>query len=189
MRMLSIKGVVKKGVVKKGVVLVFCVAFAAGCGVLKEQDPASEDQELARIALEAAKHPLPPEKTKQVLSETGQNWLYGQGLGETALNVGAIVVFPPYALFLAGNAVVSLSGYEPVRFSDALPGEGKKEWTDMYNGVAAGPGRLAAAVAGEEFRTPEEARVRLKKILQSDSPAKPSGSSVTGSAKGQKRAQ
>jgi hypothetical protein len=147
----------------------WCVALfvLCGCGVLKKQDPANDDQELTRIALEATQKPMAPEQSRKVLEVAGENWLYGQGVGETILDVGTIVLFPPYALFLAGNAVASLSGYEPIRVSEALPDEQQKDWLNMYNGVTSAPGKAAASLAGEEFRTQAEARAQLKAVLRS----------------------
>lgn len=137
-----------------------------GCGMLKEQNPDSSDGELDRLAIQATQKPMPPEKSKELINEVGSNWLYGQGVGETALNIGTVVAFPPYALYLLGNAALSLSGYEPIEISDALPNEERDEWHKIYNGVTEGPGRMSAALAGEEFRNKEVATEGLKRVLE-----------------------
>ena len=125
------------------------------------------DAQMARLAFDATSNPLPPEKGKELLAEMGGNWLYGQGLGETTLNVGAIVLFPPYAIYLLGNAAISLSGHAPLHFSDALPGEVHDNYLSLYDNVTSAPGRVSAAVAGEEFRTNERANENLQKVLAS----------------------
>ncbi len=145
----------------------FFLVFLGGCGILQKQKPNSEDAELKKFAVQASEKPLPPEKTKEVLSEVGANWWYGQGLGETALNVGTVIVFPPYALVLIGNAALSLSGFEPVSISDALPEKGREAWRTVYNGVTEAPGRVTAAIANEEFRSKETAGERLKEVVAS----------------------
>ncbi len=66
-------------------------------------------------------------------------------------NVGTVVVFPPYALYLLGNAGLALAGYEPLYVTDALPGEARDAALTVYDGITSVPGRIAAGVAGEEF--------------------------------------
>ena len=111
--------------------------------------------------------PIPPEKAEDVLNEVGSNFAYGSGLGDTALSVGTVVVFPPYALYLLGNAVLSLSGYEPVTVSSLLPEKEGQEWSSMYDSVVSVPGKMVAAAAGREFRSPEVANARMKKLVES----------------------
>jgi len=99
--------------------------------------------------------PLPPEKTGELLTKVGQNWAYGQGLGETAMTVGAIVVFPPYAIYAIGNAIVDLAGYErldPVKF---LPPESQASVNEVYDTITEAPGRGVAKAAGVPFRDKE----------------------------------
>lgn len=124
-----------------------------------------------QIVHQAIKEPLSPEETEAILGEVGNNWLYGEGIGDTALTVGTVLIFPPFAIWVAGNAVASLAGYEPLRVSDMLPEEEGKEWEKAYGSVAAGPGRVAAAVAGREFRTKEQARERLRPYIERENKA------------------
>lgn len=112
--------------------------------------------------------PLPPEQAEEMLDQVGQNWLYGQGVGDTAVVIGSTVAFPPIGLWWLGNAIASLSGYEPLRVSDALPGESGKIWEKSYDTATSGPGRIAAAVAGKEYRIQELAKESLKKYIPSD---------------------
>lgn len=113
---------------------------------------------------------LSPQQTREVMGEVGGNWLYGEGVGETALAAGTVAAFPPYAAVLLGNAVLSLSGYEPIWLSDALPAEEKEQWNEIYDTVGAAPGRFNAAVAGEEFRTREVVNERYKRLLKQNQP-------------------
>ena len=118
--------------------------------------------------VELARKPMPPEQSGAVLKEAGANWLYGQGLGDTALKASTVVLFPPYALVLVGNAALSLSGYETVGLSNFLPEEGAAVWGSFYDGVTAAPGRVSAAVAGREFRSPEIAREKIRNRLKGE---------------------
>lgn len=139
----------------------FAIALLiSACGVIKEKqqpDPLSSEQ--------LAQKPLKPEQAQEVLEETGKNWLYGQGLGSTILNVGAVVLFPPYALYLVGNGILSVSGYEPLYVTDALPETAREGYNEVYDGVTSVPGKLAAAAADEKFRNSDEAAAKIKAVL------------------------
>lgn len=139
----------------------------AGCGVLKERQPDPQTDAI----LAATRKPLSDEQAKRLVSDSGESWLYGEGLGATALNIGGAIAFPPYAIYMLANGVISLSGYQPLNISDMLPDEERDAWQSAYHGVASGPGRLAAAAAGEEFRTEEAARARLKAAVEGADPA------------------
>jgi len=146
-----------------------CIFLGAGlpaCSLLKEKE--DNDTELQEVL----KKPLPPEKSEELLNEVGSNWLYGEGLGETALAAGSVVFFPPYAIYMLGNGILSLSGYEPIYVSDALPDEERDQWQDTYRSVVSGPGRLTSAVAGHEFRSQELAKERIKDVFKSSDNAK-----------------
>lgn len=133
----------------------------AGCGIIRER-PESKPSSMDIVG-----KPMPPEKAKEVLSEIGQNFAYGPGLGDAALNVGTAVVFPPYAIYLLGNALLSLGGYEPVTVASLLPEEDGKAWSRTYDSVVSGPGKVVAAMAGREYRSQEVADERMRTILQS----------------------
>ena len=144
----------------------------SGCGIIKKKPPETTDQ-FALVGKE-----IPPDKAKEVLNEVGGNFAYGPGLGDTAVNVGTVVVFPPYAIYLLGNAVLSLSGYEPVTVASMLPEEHGKQWSNTYDQIVSGPGRVVAAMAGHEYRSREVADHRMKKVLediQAPPAQKPSG--------------
>ncbi len=134
-------------------------APCTGCGVIKEKPPEEPDQ------YSIVGKDIPPDKAKDVLNEVGGNFAYGPGLGDTAVSVGTVVVFPPYAIYLLGNAVLSLSGYEPVTVASMLPEESGKQWSDTYDHIVSGPGKVVAAVSGHEYRSREVADARLKKAL------------------------
>ena len=145
------------------VLLVFALIVFQGCStILKEK-------EQPQLGLEQAiTQPLTPEETDELLSKTGDDFVYGPGLGKTALNVGAVVMFPPYAIYLVGNALLEVGGYEPIEISDALGKEGSANWDSAYEAVISGPGRVTAAVAGREYKDQElikdETQVFLEKV-------------------------
>ena len=141
------------------ILVIFFTLGCSGCAVSKK---AEKKPALAEIV----ENPIPPEKAEGLLGEVGENWLYGVGLGDTAITVGTICAFPPYALWVVGNAALSVSGYEPLRFSDALPEKERDTWKEAYASVASGPGRLSAAIAGREFRSEGVAKDRLEKYLK-----------------------
>lgn len=132
-----------------------------GCSLIKKKEEPAPD--LKTIASK----PLSPDETKELLSETAGNWFYGQGIGETALTVGTIVLFPPYAAYVVGNAALSVSGYEPLYITNALPDAGKKGFDSVYDAVTQSPGKVTAAVAGKEFRTNDVISEDMKKRLSS----------------------
>jgi len=135
----------------------------SGCMLKKKETPDSLD------LVQMASDPLSPEETGGVLREVGNNWVFGQGVGDTAVTVGSVLLFPPYGLFVLANAVADISGYEPVRISDALPEPEREAWTSFYQNVTSGPGRFNAAIAGKEFRTQDSARQRLEERLEKTS--------------------
>ena len=132
-----------------------------GCGIIREKE---QPDLLTPTAIGA--NPLSPDQAQELLGEVGDNWLYGQGIGDTAVNLGAVVAFPPYALMLIGNAALSVSGYEPLALSDTLPEQPRAMWRQTYDQVTSVPGRAAASAAGTEFRTPEVAEKRLERYLK-----------------------
>ena len=145
-----------------GIALAFNVlVFAMGaCGVIKERP---EDKP---SGLDVVGKPMSSEQAKEVLGTVGGNFAYGSGLGDAALSVGTVVLFPPYALYLLGNAVLSVSGYEPVTIASLLPQEDGKQWSKTYDTVVSGPGRVVAAMAGHEYRSQEVAEQRLGEVFQ-----------------------
>ena len=100
------------------------------------------------------------------MSDVAGNWFYGQGLGSSALTVGTIVVFPPYAVLALGNVILNLSGYESIGVSTVLPEEEKKSWNSFYDSVTSGPGRFTSAVAGREFVTNDMAKQKMASYLE-----------------------
>ena len=145
---------------------------SAGCGVIKKKPEESTDQ-YSIIGKD-----IPPDKAKQVLSEVGGNFACGPGLGDAAVNVGTVVVFPPYAIYLLGNAVLSLSGYEPVTVASMLPEEQGKQWSQTYDHIVSGPGKMVAAMSGHEYRSREVGDQRLKAVID-DINNPPEGATVS----------
>ena len=118
------------------------------------------------LSKKLAQKNLPPEKAKEVLSEVGDGWLYGQGFGATALNLGTIIVFPPYALYVLGNVALSMTGHETMSPTKLLPDDNKKEVDKFYDNLTSAPGRVAAAFAGKEFRTQDSISERIDDITK-----------------------
>ena len=141
--------------------VVSCVLASAisACGVVKEK-PKSQVDEMSAVG-----KPMTNEQAKAVLGEVGSNFAYGPGLGDAAVNLGAVIVFPPYILYLLGNTALSLTGYEPVTVSSLLPEEQGKAWSNGYDTVVSGPGRVVAATAGREYRSREVGDERLRVLL------------------------
>lgn len=142
----------------KGIVLVFAL-LSVGCGVIKEKPPAKVDE------MDLVGKEIPPEQAQEILGEVGDSFVYGPSLGETMTNVGVAILFPPYALYLVGNAILSLSGYEPVTVSSLLPEQEGKQWGDTVDTVMSGPGRMVAAMAGREARSREVTEEKMRQIL------------------------
>jgi hypothetical protein len=147
-------------VVRLCAVLLAVIYLVPGCGVIKKK-PESEASGLNLVG-----KPLPPEEAKEILSELGGNFAYGPGLGDTAVNVGTVVLFPPYAVYLVGNALLSFSGYEPITVSSLLPEEDGKNWSDSYDQLVSGPGKMVAAMAGREYRSREVGKIKMQELLK-----------------------
>lgn len=146
----------------QGLFIAASLLIVLGACTPKKQSGPSANSQLAS----AIKDPLSPEETEELLGEVGENWLYGQGLGESAATIGTIAVFPPFALWVAGNAIAEFSGYESLKFSDALPDQEREAFLSAYDSVTSAPGRMSAAIAGEEFRSKEVAGARLKSFME-----------------------
>jgi len=145
----------------RSVILFGCFGLALahlGCGVIRKRP---EDKP---SGLDMVGKPMTNEQAKEVLGTVGGNFAYGSGLGDAALSVGTVVLFPPYAVYLLGNAVLSVSGYEPVTISSLLPEEDGKQWSATYDKVVSGPGRVVAAMTGHEYRSQEIADERLRAV-------------------------
>ena len=146
------------GAIRLGVLLAVSGIFS-GCGIIKEKPPAKID-EMSLVGKE-----IPPDKAEEILGEVGEGFVYGPSLGETVTNVGVAIAFPPYALYLIGNAILSLSGYEPVTISSMLPEEEGKSWSATVDTVMSGPGRVVAAMAGHEARSREVNEENMRQLL------------------------
>lgn len=151
-------------VLRDAVLSCVMVSLVSACGVIKEK-PKSQVDEMSAVG-----KPMSPEQAKGVLGEVGSNFAYGPGIGDAAVNLGAVVVFPPYILYLLGNTALSLTGYEPVTVSSLLPEEEGKAWSNGYDTVVSGPGRFVAAAAGREYRSREVGDDRLRALLAEGNP-------------------
>ncbi len=146
----------------RSVIVASCLSLALaalGCGVIRKRP------EEKPSGLDIVGASMTNEQAKEVLGTVGGNFAYGSGLGDAALSIGTVVLFPPYALYLLGNAALSVSGYEPVTISSLLPEEDGKQWSSTYDKVVSGPGRVVAAVAGHEYRSQDRADERLRAVF------------------------
>lgn len=96
-----------------------------------------------------------PPPTEQDVQKAVGNWFYGPGLGQTVLNVGAVVAFPPYAVYLIGNAGLSLAGFQQLFITDLLPEQPREVVLTAYDGVTSVPGRMTSFVAGRDYYQPQ----------------------------------
>ena len=130
--------------------------------IAEEDLPLEEKQEPVKVHFFAEPPSIPDlmsgeekppttEEAQEQVSEAGSRWAYGHGFGRTVSNIGAIVVFPPYALYLVGNAGAQLAGKEPIYVTDYFPKPARSGWFTVYDGITSLPGRLTALVAGREF--------------------------------------
>lgn len=115
-------------------------------------DPASS---LNGLATGQTKPPT-PEQVQPQLESAVHKWFFGPGFGRTTLNVGTIVLFPPYAIYLLANAGIGLAGYEPIYITDVLPEGPRAGVLEVYDNVTYTPGRMHAFIAGEEFQDQAE---------------------------------
>ncbi|MBX7137664.1 MAG: hypothetical protein K1X83_06740 [Oligoflexia bacterium] len=96
--------------------------------------------------------PLPPqpknqEEAQALLNEAGKDVVYGDGIGE----IGAAILFPPYAIYKLGQGAAGLAGYE-LDATQALPPEERRAVKEAGKAVIGAPGKVAAGIAGEEYR-------------------------------------
>lgn len=95
--------------------------------------------------------PPKPEELGYELREAGEQWFFGYGFGRTMLNVGTIVVFPAYALYLLGNAVLQLCGYDGLYVTNILPSKIREPVMQVYDGVTYAPGKVNSFIFEHEF--------------------------------------
>ena len=143
--------------------IIAVVLFIASCAKSSRESSSkrlSEDQpqnsnDLKPVSIadlaSGKSEPPTPEEANRKLAQFGHDWFYGGGLGRTTLNVGAVVLFPPYALYLVGNACLQLADKDPIYVTDALPEKPREGVLRVYDEFTSVPGRITAGVSGEEF--------------------------------------
>ena len=132
-----------------------------GCSLLTKEEQA----DLPDVKTIVSK-PVAPEQAQELMNAAGENFIYGDGLGEAVATAGTVVLFPPYAILVLGNAALSLNGYQGVWLSDALPEDGRAGWRELYGDMTSAPGRVNAALAGEEYRSETRAKEIMEKHLR-----------------------
>ena len=98
--------------------------------------------------------PPDPEQAKEELESGAKNWFFGPGFGSSVSNIALMIVFPPYAIYLLGNAGLQLAGYEPWYVTDELSPEQRSATLNTYNEVMSVPGKFNSLIFDEEFREP-----------------------------------
>lgn len=126
--------------------LIFCLFC---CSATKETkyNPTTNELSVSQLA-EVIKD---QEKNQEKLDQYLNHWFYGHGLGQSMTNIGTVVLFPPYALYLLGNAGIVLAGYQPLYLSSALPEKSKEIVLTPYNSITSLPGRITSTLAGKDF--------------------------------------
>ncbi|MCA9037504.1 MAG: hypothetical protein KDA91_20360 [Planctomycetaceae bacterium] len=123
------------------------------------------EQPLSIRMQKLAASPLTQEEREKVLETAASNFAYGPGLGETALDVTGAVLFPPYAIVLAGQAVLALTGNDSPRISDALPEEDADTYQSVMDAVYSGPGRIVSFFSGEDYRSRKQVKERWDAVV------------------------
>jgi hypothetical protein len=118
------------------------------------------DKPLASKLQKLTSEPLTPEQTSELVDTAAGNFFYGPGLGETALDVAGMILFPPYALVVVGNSALSLAGYQPLSIKRVLPEDVKKDYSSVTDTIYSGPGRVVAGVSGKEYLKREKVKDR-----------------------------
>ena len=148
---------------RKYLMIVVTMLFVASCAKSSQdtslkhlsEDRSQDNNDLKPVSIadlaSGEAEPPTPEEANRKLAQFGHDWFYGGGIGRTALNVGTIVLFPPYALYLVGNVCLQLADQEPIYITDALPETPREGVLRVYDEFTSVPGRLAAGVSGEEF--------------------------------------
>lgn len=144
-----------------GALILVASVMNLGCGTVFKKRPPTK-----KTSMDLIGEPIPPEQAKEVLSEIGKNFAYGTGIGDTALNVGAIVAFPPYAIYVVGNALLAVTGYETITPSKVLPKKAGDSWSETYDTIVSGPGRVVAALAGHEYRSEVVKEQKLQAVFK-----------------------
>jgi len=149
-------------------VFLVSIILASACAVSQGENVAQfpadrlEHPTFRTIVEDAERNASEGGDTTAPLRTYGRHWLYGQGVGRTIVNVGTVVLFPPYALYLLGNAGLALAGYEPLYVTSALPEPARDYTLAVYDGITSVPGRITARIAGEEFQSASVPSTRME---------------------------
>lgn len=128
------------------------VLFLSACSIETRLAGSNPTDHVHRLV----KDPLTPDETGDFLSTAAGNWVYGQGLGDTAVKVGTSIIFPPFLVAWIGSAAVEMAGYEI---------KTPESFNRVYEGVTSIPGHVTAKVAGKEFRDERIANRKIERVL------------------------
>jgi hypothetical protein len=125
-----------------------CVAILSACSLSQDSSTSSVSKSLLT---KIEQNPLEQHEAEELNGRVIDSFVYGEGLGDSAVKVGAAVAFPPFIFVLLGNAALTASGYEPIGISTVLPEDASKQWQAMYSGVVSVPGKITATAANRDF--------------------------------------
>ncbi|MCI5064687.1 hypothetical protein MRY87_03060 [bacterium] len=108
--------------------------------------------ELSAQIREIAREPLSAEERELVVETAAENFAYGRGLGDTAMNVAGVLLYPPYGALLLGQALLDVSGVGRVRAVDLLPEKEQETYETALAAISSAPGRAVSYAAGKPFR-------------------------------------
>ena len=118
-------------------------------------------QKLKRIS----EQPLSGEETAEVMKEVTGNFLLGPGLGETAIDIAGIAAFPPYAIALLGNSLLSLAGYEQISIKKVMDNETREGYGETADVIYSAPAKLLSFITGNDYRDRGEIKKRWVEVV------------------------
>lgn len=130
------------------VALLAIISITTGCSSIFKEKEVKEPTIIDTASLSQ-------EEAKRALTTGTSNWFYGQGLGDTTVKVAGSILFPPYAVYVLGNAAVEMAGYEGFYVTNALPEPYREGTVGLYDTVTSVPGRVASTLSGTEFKSPD----------------------------------
>jgi len=116
-----------------------------------EGDFYAENRKRVADLISGRAKPPTPDEYKQELSDLAHGWFFGPGFGTAILNIGTVIAVPPYALYLVGNAALSVTGVGPVYPTDLMPAKAADVVGGAFHQVVSIPGRVNAVIFDEPF--------------------------------------
>ena len=111
------------------------------------------------------KDPLTKDETIDLLAESGKNWVFGEGIGESGLKIATTIALPVAGILWISNDLASLFGYKGLSFSDILPEKSAAATLESYQGIISIPGHITSLATSEGFRNRQVAQRKVEDIL------------------------